>query len=259
MLGLSFNTLPHYVYGNDRQFIEHEHHMNRIFDEDVLLIMRKGTLRFTEDGVPVELHEGEYYLQRAHLKQTGEVESDLPNYFFFHFHGKFEEGGKLPIRGTFSMETIQPLLEGIAMLGFGAEKMEYERYFYAVLSELAKQQRNESVAENIRTFILKNYTKKISLEDVADHCYLSVNTVIETFKQTYGRTPHRYLTDCRLEKACELLVSTTRPITSICLDVGFEEYSVFYRAFSVKYKTSPAEYRKIRHAEFFIPPENERV
>ena len=61
MLGLSFNDLPHYIYSNHRQFHEHEHHIDRIFDEDVLILMRKGMLRFTENDEPIELHANEYY------------------------------------------------------------------------------------------------------------------------------------------------------------------------------------------------------
>ena len=84
MIGLSFNKLPHYIYSNHRQFHAHEHHIDRIFNEDVLIIMRKEILRFTEENEPIELHANEYYIQRAGLQQTGPIESDKPNYFFIH-------------------------------------------------------------------------------------------------------------------------------------------------------------------------------
>ena len=89
MLKLSFDELPHYIYSNNRQFFPGEYHMDRLFDEDVLILMRKGRLRFHEDGTLVKLNAGEYYIQRAGLYQQGLVPSDSPNYFFFHFHGIF--------------------------------------------------------------------------------------------------------------------------------------------------------------------------
>lgn len=258
MIGLSFSKLPHYIYSNHRQFLAHEHHIDRVFNEDVLILMRKGILRFTEDNGAIELHANEYYIQRAGLSQSSIKESDKPNYFFIHFHGDFEENGDLPIRGTFQSKTIQPLLDEIMLLGIESPKIEYERLFYTLLSELAKQQRGETIAEKIRSYILQNYTSPISLQDIGEHCSLSKNSIVNIFKRTYGKTPYRYLTDYRLNRASEYLVSTRRSLSTIAFDVGFEDYTVFYRAFMDKYGISPKDYRAIKQAEFFIPPENER-
>ena len=41
------------------------------------------------------------------------------------------------------------------------------------------------------------------------------------FRATFGETPHRYLQRRRVERAMELLRETDRPVTEICLDVGF--------------------------------------
>lgn len=258
MFGLSFNKLPHYIYSNHRQFFTHEHHIDRIFNEDVLILVRKGILRFTENDQPVELHANEYYLQRAGLHQSSIQESEKPNYFFIHFHGTFEENGDLPIRGTFQSKNIQPIIDEIMLLGIESPKMEYERLFYTLLTELAKQQRGETIAEQIRTYMLQNYTEHISLQNISVHCSLSRNSIVNIFKKTYGKTPYRYLTDYRLNRASEYLVSTRRSLSTIANDVGFEDYTVFYRAFVDKYGISPRDYRAIKQAEFFIPPENER-
>lgn len=258
MIGLSFNKLPHYIYSNHRQFHAHEHHIDRLFNEDVLIIMRKGILRFTEENEPIELHANEYYIQRAGLQQTGPIESDKPNYFFIHFSGTFEKDGELPLRGTFKAKNIQPILDEIMLLGLEAPKIEYERLFYTLLSELAKQQLDENTAEQIRSYLLQNYTSPISLHDIGEYCGLSKNSIVNTFKRTYGKTPYRYLTDYRLERASEYLVSTRHSLSTIALDVGFGDYTVFYRAFTDKYGISPKDYRAIKQAEFFIPPERER-
>lgn len=260
MIGLSFNDLPHYIYSNNRQFLPHEHHIDRIFDEDVLILVRKGILRFTENGIPIELHSNEYYLQRAGLHQYGNLESEKPNYFFIHFKGRFEENGKLPIKGTFQPAIIQPIIDAIMSLGIESSKLEYERLFYTLLTELAKQQRGKSMAEKIHAYILQNYAEQISLQDISEQCvHLSKNSIVNIFKNTYGKTPYRYLIDYRLSRACEYLISSQRPLSYIANDVGFDDYTVFYRAFVDKYGISPKDYRAIKQAKFFIPPENERL
>lgn len=258
MIGLSFERLPHYIYSNSRQFLPGEHHIDRVFDKDVLIIMQKGILRFHEDGKPIELRAGEYYLQRAGLFQEGPLASESPNYFFFHFHGSFEEGGSLPLRGTFRYEALRPIIESLELLGISAPNLEYERLFYALLSELAKQQHDEPLAEGIHAYLVKHYTESISLDDVAEKFSFSKNHIISLFKSAYGKTPHRYLTDYRLDRAREYLVSTARPLGVIAADVGFEEYSVFYRSFCSKYGVSPASYRAMTAASCFVPPPEER-
>lgn len=258
MFGLSFDQLPHYIYSNHRQFLAGEHHMERTFDEDVLILMRKGVLRFSEDGAPVELHAGQYYLQQKGKCQSGPLESDAPNYFFIHFRGTFKEGARLPLRGTFKSAAIRPIVEALEALGNAAPRLEYERLFYALLSELSKQQYDETLAESILSYLIRNYSKPISLDDLCNTLFLTANQVIYAFKAAYGKTPHRYLMDYRLEKAADLLVSTERPSSTIAYDIGFQEYSVFYRAFFSKYGTSPTEFREKHGGFFFLPPPNER-
>ena len=232
--------------------------MERIFDEDVLILMRKGILRFSENEQAIELHPGEYYLQVAGKHQSGPLPSEKPNYFFVHFHGTFKEGGKLPLRGRFKDDSVRPYIEALERLGNTASKLEYERLFYSILSELSKQHNSDTRAENILAYLVQNYDKPISLDDVGAEMFLTNNQVIYAFNAVYGKTPHRYLMDYRLEKAADLLVSTARPVSTIAFDVGFREYSVFYRAFLKKYGISPTDFREIRVAKFFTPPPNER-
>ena len=47
----------------------------------------EGVLRFRENGIPVEVHPGEYYIQRHGLLQEGKCESDSPKYFFYTMVG----------------------------------------------------------------------------------------------------------------------------------------------------------------------------
>ena len=258
MLALSFDVLPRYIYSNRRQFLPKEHHMDRLFNENVLIVMRKGILRFQENGVPVELKAGEYYIQRAGLSQTAPKSSDTPNYFFVHFDGVFDKKGRLPLRGTYRDETIRPIIEAFRFLGNDAPNLEYEKLFYMLLSELARQQKDDSTAERIKIYILENYKKPIGLTEIGAQFFLTKNQIIYLFRNAYGKTPHRYLMDYRLDKACDFLVSTLRPVTEIADQVGFEDYSVFYRAFTAKYGVSPSEYREIKSARFFMPPPNER-
>ena len=104
------NILPKYIFSGVRQFFPNEKHINRTFDESVLILMYKGTLTFNEAGNNIELKPGEYYFQIKNKKQVGKSPSDSPHYYYIHFDGTFSLDGHLPIRGYFDMEQMQPYL-----------------------------------------------------------------------------------------------------------------------------------------------------
>ncbi len=249
---LSFEKMPHYIFSANRQFEENEYHMNRIFNQSVLILMRKGVLRFNENGIPVELNAGEYYIQKAGLYQQGVVPSEAPNYFFIHFSGHFEERGTLPIRGTFDIDEIQKIISEIELLGNISQRLEYEHLFYKLLCALKSGIHEQSLSEKIRAHLLKNYDSNVSLNDIEKITFISKNQIINVFKDSYGMTPHQYLIDFRLIKAGELILATDLSLNEICFRVGFGEYSGFYKAFIQKYGESPQEYRK-RHLTDAFP------
>ena len=63
------------------------------------------------------------------------------------------------------------------------------------------------------------------------------------FRATFGETPHRYLQRRRVERAMELLRETDRPVTEVCLDVGFNSLGTFSRTFRAIVGESPSAYR----------------
>ena len=86
--------------------------------------------------------------------------------------------------------------------------------------------------------------EEISLDGLALVAGLSPNYVLQAFKQTTGRTPHRYLTELRIARACELLQYPHRSIVEISLAVGFSSQSHLTTVFRRFMKTTPAAYRE---------------
>lgn len=240
---LSFEKLPHYIFSANRQFVRGEKHMNRTFNESVIVLVRKGVLRFREANVNVEVKEGEYYIQKAGLKQEGVEPSDEPNYFFIHFKGYYTQNG-LPLRGTFHIEEAQKIITEMEKLGNTAEKLDYDSLFYLLLRQLRREMYRETPAERIRTYLINRYNENITIDDLMKLIYRSQNQVINIFKAAYSTTPYHFLVDFRLLKAAELLIATDIPVKDVGFKVGFVEYTSFYKAFEKKYLKSPIEYRK---------------
>ena len=84
---------------------------------------------------------------------------------------------------------------------------------------------------------------EISLGDLADVAGLSPNYFLTAFKKATGKTPHRFLTEKRVAKACELLSNPQLSLVNVALALGFSSQSHFTTVFGRFMKTTPASYR----------------
>jgi AraC-like DNA-binding protein len=89
----------------------------------------------------------------------------------------------------------------------------------------------------------RSYREPLDVAALARVALTSEAHFIRTFKETFGETPHRYLQRRRLERAMALLRETERPVTEICLDVGFTSLGSFSRTFTHVLGMSPTAYR----------------
>lgn len=147
---------------------------------------------------------------------------------------------------------------------FEAMEKEYEGYelivkglLFQILGELIKgkcysERKDTNTLYAKRTRQLKNslrlirndYSRQITLEELAAQADMSPKYFCRFFKEMVNRTPIDYLNYYRTERACEMLLAGEKNITEISLDCGFNDLSYFIKTFK-KYKgVSPKQYQK---------------
>lgn len=99
---------------------------------------------------------------------------------------------------------------------------------------------------SIRAIMEANFTYKLSLEQFARICGRSLSIFKRDFKEIYGCSPGRWLTQKRLEHARTLLENTSLPINDLLMDCGFENPSHFTRVFKEKYGATPTSFKKVK-------------
>lgn len=91
-------------------------------------------------------------------------------------------------------------------------------------------------------FIRGHCTDTLRLEDIAAAVQLSPSYLIRTFKAHYGLTPHRYVIDCRLQRAREGL-RRGDGIAEAAAQAGFADQAHLQRLFKRALAATPGQYR----------------
>lgn len=248
MKGISAFSVPEYLFSSYRYFAPGEFHVSRICDDDVIIMVFDGVLRFVEDGNPVELGKGEFYIQQRGIYQNADQASDSPVYYYVHARCDIcdEVSPYVALRGRFDRHKMQELIKRLEE-SKGNPRMTIDRNaaFLSIISQLSVGvERDNSLASEIAGFIKENADKKIMLDDICQKFGYCKNYVNEIFKRSYSLTVHEYVTECRIDLAKNLLLTSSLSIDEIAYSVGFENYINLYKAFRKKVGISPGEFRK---------------
>src|SRR5690625_4619124 len=101
------------------------------------------------------------------------------------------------------------------------------------------------LVETIKDYMHQHYMEDISLDSCADMSDVSSYTLSKAFNKVLGINFIDYLTDIRIEKAKELLVTTDDKIGDIAESVGYR-HSYFNRVFKRQVGIPPSQYRKTK-------------
>jgi transcriptional regulator GlxA family with amidase domain len=92
-------------------------------------------------------------------------------------------------------------------------------------------------------YIVTHLNENITNDALAEVAGLSVCHFARMFKQTVGVSPHRYVLQCRIEWARELLAGTDMPLSEIAIVTGFSDQSHYTRWFREIIGVTPGSYR----------------
>lgn len=93
-------------------------------------------------------------------------------------------------------------------------------------------------------YIQSHTNAPISLEDVAAHIHRSSSHLMRRFKAELGISVGEYITQCKLEEACDLLTYDSHSLAEISAYLGYSSQSYFQNVFKKQYGMTPMQYRK---------------
>jgi len=106
------------------------------------------------------------------------------------------------------------------------------------------QAEKPELLDRVLSHVEKHLSEKITLAEIARSFYVSESTITQTFRKKMGISFYRCVTQRRLI-AAKKLIEEGISLESIAEQVGFSDYSSFFRAFKQEYGISPRQYRKM--------------
>lgn len=96
----------------------------------------------------------------------------------------------------------------------------------------------------VLSYITDNYQNPISAEQIAAELNMSLSKFSRFFRKATGNSFTDFVTRIRINKACQLLMTTEQYVTGVCYEVGFNNVANFNRRFLQIKGVTPTNFRR---------------
>lgn len=238
----SHYTLQIITKGTGLFSIEQENHHGN--EGDCFLLPPGTTWEVRADGA-----EGLEYCEISFAKLHGSDQGE----------GRAGEGGSFLFSGKLASLPVAQLLEAVQDLSAyredaGAiELLKRQIRFQELLCSLfAKSGESEPQPDSLRAveqtihMLSQSYCEHVSVELLAQQAQLGTWQYRKLFKKITGLSPNEYVTELRINRAKEMLLSSKERLRVIAKRVGYHDEYYFNRRFKQKVGLSPGQYVRTR-------------
>ncbi len=138
----------------------------------------------------------------------------------------------------------------LSLVGSQLRSREITRSYYSknsspiIAEEITYSNVDEQFMLKLNSFINENLGNSIDVEIIAKHMCMSRAALYKKLKTIIDIGAMEYVTKIRMTSAAERLCSSSRSITEIAMECGYNDNQYFSKAFKQFYGISPSQYRK---------------
>jgi AraC-like DNA-binding protein len=147
-----------------------------------------------------------------------------------------------------SKDSLEKMIDLLTVLKLMSESAEYELLSSDGFTNFIAEDDCERI-NKVYQFVMDNYTKNPSLEEVAEIACMSPTAFCRFFKSHTNKTYIQFLNEVKIGNACNLLINNDLSISEICYMTGFNNTAHFNNQFRKILGVTPSEY-KHEHIEF---------
>ena len=130
------------------------------------------------------------------------------------------------------------ILEGYMIVILSIFCREYEK----LQTKVGKNASNDKFFMDSISYIIDNYDKRLTIDNLAHFAGLSRTAFIKRFRDTTGKSPKQFITHLRITAAKRLL-NSDRSISKIAEECGFYDAAHFIKTFTSATGMSPIAYK----------------
>ena len=104
---------------------------------------------------------------------------------------------------------------------------------------------NSFLARQAQAYITEHFAQRLSLQDVADHCYVSQWHLSKLFNKCLGQSFYDLLNAVRIRQAKRLMADPALRISEVAEQVGYADTAHFSRVFKKLEGVSAGEWRNL--------------
>lgn len=146
---------------------------------------------------------------------------------------------ELPTLDNPAAQTIC-VLEALQLLSCSAERQAISGPGYTAAPDTALRSRIDKICGYLR----QEHTRQIGLTEVAGLVHMAPTSFSRFFRRAMGLTLTEYISQLRVDTACQLLITTELPITEVATRSGYANLSNFNRRFRELKHLTPRDYRQ---------------
>ncbi len=161
---------------------------------------------------------------------------------------------------SFPLDSIMRVYHYLDTLASEQDHFQQFLKFMSILNELSKgaykilasssfahSSRNQESRRvtKVKQYINDHYAEDLRLDNMAEIVGMSPSAFSRFFKMRTGKSLSDYILDIRLGYAARMLVDSTKNISEICYESGFNNLSNFNRIFKSKRGSTPRDFRAL--------------
>ncbi len=207
---------------------------------EVLLVNSLQLLRFNKDFYCVLDHDSEvgckgilFYGATA----LPQIKLALPDIEILQSVWKVAKM-EIQYKDELQLEMLQMMLKRILILCTRIFKMQ---------NNYQKTDNNIDIIREFNYLVEKHFREKHSVLDYASMLHKSPKTLSNIFKKVGNKTPLRFIQDRLTLEARRLLVYSSKSVSEIGHELGFNDIQSFSRFFKKNQGISPSEFRQVKN------------
>ncbi len=261
-------------------YIEHPIHFH---DDLEIVYMLKGKINMRNGHYAYQLKEGDIYFLNEREMHSFETVDGEPNMMMvlhidFKYYAKYYEGklgNNFFVSGIDSDDVDEEYIEMLRVIiskimlekiqkGYGYEHRLIEKG-HNLISVLLSDFQNFALEDGkfinckwkkenkvlsgrlmrITTYMYDNYSRKLTLNEIAEREHLSLFYLSHVIKEATGLSFQGLLNFIRVEESEKLVLDTRKKMGAIAEECGFSALRYFVKHFEQWFGMPPAEYRKL--------------